>query len=41
MQEIINKMEMESKKFKITSTPTFIVNDKHKIFLEKELRIID
>ncbi len=31
MQEIINKMEMESKKFKITSTPTFIVNDKHKI----------
>ena len=31
MQEIIDKMEKESKKFKIESTPTFIINDKHKI----------
>ena len=31
MQEIINKMEKESKKFKIESTPTFIINNEHKI----------
>ena len=31
MQEIINKMEKESKNFNIESTPTFIVNNKHKI----------
>ena len=31
MQEIINKMEMESKNFNIESTPTFIINNKHKI----------
>ena len=31
MQEIINKMEIESKKFTIESTPTFIVNNEHKI----------
>ena len=31
MQEIINKMEKESKNFNIESTPTFIINNKHKI----------
>ncbi|MDC0093227.1 DsbA family protein, partial [Alphaproteobacteria bacterium] len=31
MQEIINKMEKESKKFNIESTPTFIINNEHKI----------
>ena len=31
MQGIIDKMEKESKKFKIESTPTFIINNKHKI----------
>ncbi len=31
MQEIINKMEKESKNFNIQSTPTFIINEKHKI----------
>ena len=31
MQEIINKMEKESKNFNIESTPTFIVNNNHKI----------
>ena len=31
MQEIINKMEKESKNFNIESTPTFIINDNHKI----------
>ena len=31
MQKIINKMEKETKNFKIVSTPTFIVNNKHKI----------
>ncbi len=31
MQEIINKMEKESKIFNIESTPTFIINDNHKI----------
>ena len=31
MQEIINKMEKESKKFKVESTPTFIINNEHKI----------
>ena len=31
MQEIINKMEKESKIFNIESTPTFIINNKHKI----------
>ena len=31
MQEIINKMERESKKFEIESTPTFIINNEHKI----------
>ena len=31
MQEIVNKMEKESKKFNIESTPTFIINNEHKI----------
>ena len=31
MQEIVTKMEEESKNFDINSTPTFIVNDKYKI----------
>ena len=31
MQEIINKMENESKNFNIESTPTFIINNNHKI----------
>ena len=31
MQEIINRMEKESKNFNIESTPTFIINNKHKI----------
>ena len=31
MQEIINKMEKESKSFNIESTPTFIINNEHKI----------
>ncbi len=31
MQRILNNMEKESKKFEINSTPTFIVNEKHKI----------
>ena len=31
MQEIINVMEKESKSFNIESTPTFIINNKHKI----------
>ena len=31
MQEIVKKMENESKNFDINSTPTFIVNDEHKI----------
>ena len=31
MQEIINKMEKESKNFNIESTPTFIINNEHKI----------
>ncbi len=31
MQKIINKMERESKKFEIQSTPTFIINEKYKI----------
>ena len=31
MQEIINKMENESKNFNIESTPTFIINNDHKI----------
>ena len=31
MQEIVKKMEKESKNFDINSTPTFIVNDKYKI----------
>ena len=31
MQEIVTKMEKESKNFDINSTPTFIVNDKYKI----------
>ena len=31
MQEIINVMEKESKNFDIVSTPTFIINNKHKI----------
>ena len=31
MQEIINKMEKESKHFNIESTPTFIINNEHKI----------
>ena len=31
MQKIINKMEKESKNFNIESTPTFIINDNHKI----------
>ena len=31
MQEIINKMEKESENFNIESTPTFIINNKHKI----------
>ena len=31
MQEIINKMEKESKNFNIKSTPTFIINNNHKI----------
>ena len=31
MQKIIDKMEKESKKFKIESTPTFIINNEHKI----------
>ena len=30
MQEIINKMEKESKNFNIESTPTFIINNNHK-----------
>ena len=31
MQEIVKKMENESKNFNINSTPTFIINDKYKI----------
>ena len=31
MQEIVKKMENESKNFDINSTPTFIVNDEYKI----------
>ena len=31
MQQIINKMEKESKNFNIESTPTFIINNNHKI----------
>ena len=31
MQKIINKMENESKNFNIESTPTFIINNDHKI----------
>ena len=31
MQEIINKMEKESKNFNIESTPSFIINNNHKI----------
>ena len=31
MQEIVTKMEKESKDFDINSTPTFIINDKYKI----------
>ena len=31
MQKIIDKMEKESKKFTIESTPTFIINNEHKI----------
>ena len=31
MQEIINVMEKESKNFNIESTPTFIINNNHKI----------
>ena len=31
MQEIVNKMEKESKNFNIESTPTFIINNNHKI----------
>ena len=31
MQEIVKKMEIESKKFNINSTPTFVVNDEYKI----------
>jgi protein-disulfide isomerase len=31
MQEIINRMEEESKNFNIESTPTFIINNEHKI----------
>ena len=31
MQEIIDKMEKESKNFNIESTPTFIINNEHKI----------
>ena len=31
MQKIVDKMEEESKNFKIESTPTFIINNEHKI----------
>ena len=31
MQEIVKKMENESKNFNINSTPTFVVNDEYKI----------
>ena len=31
MQEIINKMERESKNYNIESTPTFIINNEHKL----------
>jgi len=31
MQKIVNKMEKETKSFNIESTPTFIINNKHKI----------
>ena len=31
MQKIVNKMEKETKNFNIESTPTFIINNKHKI----------
>ena len=31
MQEIINRMEKDSQNFNIQSTPTFIINDEHKI----------
>jgi protein-disulfide isomerase len=31
MQKIVDKMEKESKKFEIESTPTFIINNEHKI----------
>ena len=31
MQRILNKMEKENTKFDIQSTPTFIINDEHKI----------
>ena len=31
MQKIVNKMEQETKSFNIQSTPTFIINNEHKI----------
>ena len=31
MQKIVEKMDQETKKFKIESTPTFIINNEHKI----------
>ena len=31
MQRILNRMESENSKFDIQSTPTFIINDRHKI----------
>jgi protein-disulfide isomerase len=31
MKKIVNRMEKESKQFNIESTPTFIINNEHKI----------
>ena len=31
MQKVLNKMEKDSKRYDIQSTPTFIINDRHKI----------
>lgn len=46
MQKIVNKMEKETKSFNIESTPTFIINNKHKIsgaltFQEFEKKLLE
>ena len=45
MQDIIDRMEKESKSFNVESTPTFIINNEHKIsgalsFKEFETRLL-